>query len=64
VCAVRPNENVYVEFSGSDPHNGQVEFSIRELPASWASTGSIDANSCSAETCGVWLPRQSFAKRE
>jgi predicted TIM-barrel fold metal-dependent hydrolase len=34
VRAVRPYENVYVEFSGSDPHSGQVDFTVRELGAS------------------------------
>jgi predicted TIM-barrel fold metal-dependent hydrolase len=34
VRAVRPYENVYIEFSGSDPHSGQVDFTVRELGAS------------------------------
>ncbi|MCI0360501.1 MAG: amidohydrolase family protein [Planctomycetaceae bacterium] len=34
VRAVRPHENVYIEFSGSDPHSGQVDFTVRELGAS------------------------------
>jgi predicted TIM-barrel fold metal-dependent hydrolase len=33
VRAVRPYDNVYVEFSGSDPHSGQVDFTVRELGA-------------------------------
>ena len=34
VRAVRPHDNVYIEFSGSDPHSGQVDFTARELGAS------------------------------
>jgi len=33
VRAVRPYENVYIEFSGSDPHSGQVDYTVRELGA-------------------------------
>jgi uncharacterized protein len=33
VRAVRPHENVYIEFSGSDPHSGQVDYTVRELGA-------------------------------
>jgi predicted TIM-barrel fold metal-dependent hydrolase len=33
VRAVRPHENVYVEFSGSDPHSGQVDFTVSEVGA-------------------------------
>jgi predicted TIM-barrel fold metal-dependent hydrolase len=31
VRAVRRHENVSIEFSGSDPHSGQVDFTVREL---------------------------------
>jgi len=31
VRAVRPHENVYIEFSGSDPHSGQVDYTVREV---------------------------------
>jgi hypothetical protein len=31
VRAVRPFPNVYVEFSGSDPHSGQVDYMVEEL---------------------------------
>jgi predicted TIM-barrel fold metal-dependent hydrolase len=34
VRAVRRHENVHIEFSGSDPHSGQVDFTVRELGAS------------------------------
>jgi predicted TIM-barrel fold metal-dependent hydrolase len=34
VRAVRRFENVYIEFSGSDPHSGQVDFTVRELGVS------------------------------
>jgi predicted TIM-barrel fold metal-dependent hydrolase len=34
VRAVRRNENVYIEFSGSDPHSGQVDYTVREVGAS------------------------------
>ena len=31
VRAVRRHENVFIEFSGSDPHSGQVDFTVREV---------------------------------
>ena len=31
VRAVRPYRNVFLEFSGSDPHSGMVDYAIREL---------------------------------
>ena len=34
VRAVRRHENVHIDFSGSDPHSGQVDFTVRELGAS------------------------------
>lgn len=34
VRAVRRHENVHIEFSGSDPHSGQVDFTVHELGAS------------------------------
>lgn len=33
VRAVRRHENVLIEFSGSDPHSGQVDYTIREVGA-------------------------------
>ena len=33
VRAVRRHENIYIEFSGSDPHSGQVDYTVRELGA-------------------------------
>lgn len=33
VRAVRPFENVYIEFSGSDPHSGQVDYTVQQLGA-------------------------------
>jgi predicted TIM-barrel fold metal-dependent hydrolase len=33
VRAVRRHENVYVEFSGSDPHSGQVDYTVRHVGA-------------------------------
>jgi predicted TIM-barrel fold metal-dependent hydrolase len=33
VRAVRRHENVFIEFSGSDPHSGQVDFTVREIGA-------------------------------
>lgn len=33
VRAVRRHENVYIEFSGSDPHSGQVDYTVREIGA-------------------------------
>jgi uncharacterized protein len=34
VRAVRRFENVYIEFSGSDPHSGQVDYTVRQVGAS------------------------------
>jgi predicted TIM-barrel fold metal-dependent hydrolase len=34
VRAVRPYENVHIEFSGSDPHSGQVDFTVGEIGVS------------------------------
>ena len=34
VRAVRPYENVHIEFSGSDPHSSQVDYTVRELGVS------------------------------
>ena len=31
VRAIRPFKNVLLEFAGSDPHSGMVEYAIREL---------------------------------
>ena len=31
VRAVRRLRNVYIEFSGSDPHSGQVDYTVREI---------------------------------
>jgi uncharacterized protein len=33
VREIRPQKNVLLEFSGSDPHSGQVEYAIKELGA-------------------------------
>jgi predicted TIM-barrel fold metal-dependent hydrolase len=33
VRAVRRLENVFIEFSGSDPHSGQVDFTVAEVGA-------------------------------
>lgn len=33
VRAVRHLKNVYIEFSGSDPHSGQVDYTVRQLGA-------------------------------
>ena len=34
VRAVRRHENVLIEFSGSDPHSGQVDFTVRQVGVS------------------------------
>jgi predicted TIM-barrel fold metal-dependent hydrolase len=34
VRAVRPCENVYLEFSGSDPHSGQLDYTVGKLGVS------------------------------
>lgn len=31
VKAIRPFENVFLEFSGSDPHSGSVDYAVKEL---------------------------------
>jgi len=33
VRAVRPYKNVLLEFSGSDPHSGMVDYAVKELGA-------------------------------
>jgi predicted TIM-barrel fold metal-dependent hydrolase len=33
VRAVRRHPNVYIEFSGSDPHSGQVDYTVRQIGA-------------------------------
>jgi predicted TIM-barrel fold metal-dependent hydrolase len=33
VRAVRPFDNVYIEFSGSDPHSGQVDYTVAQIGA-------------------------------
>ena len=31
VRAIRPYRNIFLEFAGSDPHSGMVDYAIREL---------------------------------
>jgi predicted TIM-barrel fold metal-dependent hydrolase len=31
VRAVRPFKNIHIEFSGSDPHSGQVDYTVRQI---------------------------------
>ena len=31
--AIRPHKNVLLEFAGSDPHSGSVDYAVRELGA-------------------------------
>jgi uncharacterized protein len=33
VRVVRPHKNVFLEFAGSDPHSGEVEYAVKELGA-------------------------------
>ena len=33
VRAVRARPNVFIEFSGSDPHSGQVDYTVAQLGA-------------------------------
>ena len=33
VSAVRRLDNVYIEFSGSDPHSGQVDYTVGQVGA-------------------------------
>lgn len=33
VRAVRPRANVFIEFSGSDPHSGQVDYTVQQIGA-------------------------------
>ena len=39
VRAVRPRPNVLIEFSGSDPHSGQVDYTVAQLGAGPAGLG-------------------------
>jgi predicted TIM-barrel fold metal-dependent hydrolase len=65
VRAVRPFKNVYIEFSGSDPHSGQVDFTVAEVGADrliWGGHG--PSRSYSTELAKVFDADLTLAQRE
>jgi predicted TIM-barrel fold metal-dependent hydrolase len=65
VRAVRPYKNVYIEFSGSDPHSGQVDFTVAEVGADrliWGGHG--PSRSYSTELAKVFDADLTLAQRE
>jgi predicted TIM-barrel fold metal-dependent hydrolase len=64
VRAVRPFANVYIEFSGSDPHSGQVDFTVSEIGAErliWGGHG--PSRSYSTELSKVFDADLTLAQR-
>jgi uncharacterized protein len=65
VRAVRQFRNVYIEFSGSDPHSGQVDFTVAEVGADrlvWGGHG--PSRSYSTELAKVFDADLTQAQRE
>jgi len=65
VRAVRSFPNVYIEFSGSDPHSGQVDFTVAEVGADrliWGGHG--PSRSYSTELAKVFDADLTPAQRE
>ena len=65
VRAVRRFKNVYIEFSGSDPHSGQVDFTVAEVGADrliWGGHG--PSRSYSTELAKVFDADLTPAQRE
>jgi predicted TIM-barrel fold metal-dependent hydrolase len=65
VRAVRPFPNVYLEFSGSDPHSGQVDFTVTQVGADrlvWGGHG--PSRSYSTELAKVFDADLTQAQRE
>jgi predicted TIM-barrel fold metal-dependent hydrolase len=65
VRAVRQFRNVYIEFSGSDPHSGQVDFTVAEVGADrlvWGGHG--PSRSYSTELAKVFDAGLTEAQRE
>ena len=65
VRAVRPFKNVFIEFSGSDPHSGQVDFTVAEVGADrlvWGGHG--PSRSYATELAKVFDADLTQAQRE
>jgi hypothetical protein len=63
--AVRLLRNVYLEFSGSDPHSGQVDFTVAQVGAArlvWGGHG--PSRSYSTELAKVFDADLSWSQRE
>ena len=64
VRAVRRHRNVYLEFSGSDPHSGQVDFTVAQVGAArlvWGGHG--PSRSYSTELAKVFDADLTWAQR-
>jgi uncharacterized protein len=64
VHAVRAHENIYIEFSGSDPHSVQVDYTVREVGANrliWGGHG--PSRSYSTELSKVFDADLTFEQR-
>ena len=65
VRAVRRFRNVYIEFSGSDPHSGQVDFTVAEVGADRLVWGGHGPSRCySTELAKVFDADLTLAQRE
>lgn len=65
VRAIRPLPNVYLEFSGSDPHSGEVDYAVRQLGVNrliWGGHG--PSRSYATELGKVFDADLNFAERQ
>lgn len=65
VRAIRPYKNVYIEFSGSDPHSGQVDYTVAQIGADrmvWGGHG--PSRSYSTELSKVFDADLTHAQRK
>lgn len=65
IRTIRPRENVFLEFSGADPHSGSVDMAVRELGAGrivWGGHG--PSRSYSTELAKVFDANISVGERE
>jgi len=65
IRTIAPHSNIYLEFSGSDPHSGSVDFAVAELGAErivWG--GHIPSRAYANELSKVFDADISFAQRK